>query len=133
MEAEDFATAGLRFASGAVGAVMATTCAYPGGAETLALECEKAALILTAGELTINWRDGRSETVGELTGTGGGSDPMAFPCDWHRDLIADFATALREGRAPRITGREALKVHRLIDAIEKSAKTGRRTQVQEER
>lgn len=124
MEAEDFATAGLVFENGAVGSVVATTAAYPGSAETLSFDCEHAALHLTAGALSVHWRDGRTETVGEVTGTGGGSDPMAFPCDWHRDLIADFAQSLRDGRAPRISGRDALAVHRLIDAIERSARTG---------
>ncbi|MEM7176108.1 MAG: Gfo/Idh/MocA family oxidoreductase [Pseudomonadota bacterium] len=124
MEAEDFATAGLRFENGAIGSVVATTSAFPGDAETLILDCEHAAVRLTAGELVIHWRDGHTESVGEVTGTGGGSDPMDFPCDWHRDLIADFAGALRENRPPRITGREALGVHRLIDAIERSAKSG---------
>jgi predicted dehydrogenase len=124
MEAEDFATAGLRFANGAIGSVVATTSAYPGDAESLMLDCEHTALRLTAGELVINWRDGRTETVGEVTGSGGGGDPMDFPCDWHRDLIADFARAIRHGQAPRITGRDALRVHRLIDAMERSAKSG---------
>lgn len=132
MEAEDFATAGLRFESGAIGSIIATTAAFPGDAETLEVDCDHAALRLRAGELNIHWRDGKVDTVGELTGTGGGSDPMAFPCDWHRDLIADFATSLREGRPPRITGREALRVHRLIDAIERSAKTGAVTRVEAE-
>ncbi|MEH6833093.1 MULTISPECIES: Gfo/Idh/MocA family protein [Falsihalocynthiibacter] len=130
MEGEDFANAGLVFANGAIGSVMATTASYPGGAETLELDTDKAGLRLAAGELVINWRDGRSETIGEITGTGGGSDPMDFPCDWHRDLIADFAMSLRDGRAPRITGRAALEVHRLIDAIERSARSGQLTAVQ---
>ena len=85
---------------------------------------------LTAGELVINWRDGRSETFGEVTGTGGGSDPMDFPCDWHRDLIVDFADRLRHGRPPLITGRAAIEVHKLIDAIERSAKSGHRVMLE---
>ncbi|MCY4335174.1 MAG: Gfo/Idh/MocA family oxidoreductase [Litoreibacter sp.] len=133
MEAEDFAVAGLRFESGAVGSLVATTSAFPGGPETLELDFAHAALRLCAGELTIHWRDGRVETLGEVTGTGGGSDPMDFPCDWHRDLIADFANALRTGRAPRITGREALKVHRLIDAIERAAQSGSVVDVEKNR
>jgi predicted dehydrogenase len=127
LEAEDFASAGMVFRSGALGSVMATTASYPGGAETLELDTELAALRLTAGELDIRWRDGRVEKIGEVSGTGGGSDPMDFPCDWHRDLIADFAQSWREGRPPRITGRAALVVHELIDAIEKSAKSGCQT------
>ncbi|NRB01865.1 MAG: Gfo/Idh/MocA family oxidoreductase, partial [Rhodobacteraceae bacterium] len=132
MEAEDFATAGLRFENGAVGSVVATTAAFPGDAETLILDCEHASMQLVAGQLTIHWRDGRIDTVGEVTGTGGGSDPMDFPCDWHRDLIANFAQSLRTGRPPRITGRDALSVHRLIDAFERSAQSGTTTHVERE-
>ncbi|MCI4665782.1 MAG: Gfo/Idh/MocA family oxidoreductase [Neomegalonema sp.] len=130
MEAEDFATAGLVFANGAHGAVTATTASFPGFAESLELDCEHGSFRLKAGELSIDWRDGRSETVGEVTGTGGGSDPMDFPCDWHRDLIADFADALRNNRPPRVTGRAALEVHRLIDAIERSNREGRCIQLE---
>ena len=42
---------------------------------------------------------------------------MAFPHDYHRALMTDFLDALDEGREPAITGEEALKVHRLIDAL----------------
>lgn len=125
MEAEDFATAGLQFASGALGSIMATTASYPGRAETLELDTEHAALRLTAGELVVHWRNGKIETTGEVTGTGGGSDPMDFPFDWHRDLIADFAEAWRSGRQPAVTGRIALNVHILIDSIEKAANMSR--------
>lgn len=130
MEGEDFANAGVVFANGAIGSITATTASYPGGAETLELDTENAAVRLAAGALEINWRDGRTESVGEITGTGGGSDPMDFPCDWHRDLIADFAKSLRDGNAPRVTGRAALEVHRLIDAIERSARSGQHATVQ---
>lgn len=121
MEAEDYAAAALRFASGAVGHVMATTAAFPGAAESLRLDCTEAAVTLKSGMLDIVWRDGRHEQVGEATGTGGGADPMAFPADWHRDLIADFARAVATGGRPRVTGRDALQVHRLIAAIERSS------------
>ena len=55
--------------------------------------------------------------TGAASGTGGGADPMAFPHDWHRDVIADFAAAVRAGRPPAVPGRAALAVHRLIDAL----------------
>lgn len=129
MEAEDFASAGLVFETGALGSIMATTSSFPGDVETLELDAENASVRLKAGELLIHWRNGEVETIGEVTGTGGGSDPMDFPCDWHRDLIAEFADAWQAGRPPRVTGRAALKVHALIDAIERSAKNKRQEEV----
>jgi predicted dehydrogenase len=67
--------------------------------------------------VTLYWQDGREERFGEEQGTGGGADPMAFPHDAHRALLADFLDALDQDRDPRVTGREALRVHRFIDAV----------------
>ncbi len=125
MESEDFVAGGMRFASGAPGSVMATTASFPGEAESITLDCEKASAHLQSGTLTLSWRDGRVESFGETGGTGGGADPMAFPHGWHRDLIAGFAAAVREGRDPVPSGREALDVHRLIDALMRSSREGR--------
>ncbi len=130
MESEDFVAGGLRFASGAVGSVVATTAGYPGRVESLSLDFENASARLNGGELSVTWRDGREEHKGDDdTATGGGADPMAFPHDWHMALIADFADAVQSGGAPRITGREALNVHRLIDALVASSKDGRAAEV----
>jgi len=117
LEAEDFATAGVRFASGAVGSIVATTATYPGGTESIVLDGTLATATLCGGRLD------------EPATTGGGADPMAFPCDWHKALIADFAMAIREQRAPLVTGREALKVHALIDAMTRSATAGAAVEV----
>ena len=129
MESEDFAAAGVRFASGAVGSIAATTAAYPGSKESIALHGTLASATLTGGDLDIVWRDGRRERHDEAGGTGSGADPMAFPCDWHRDLIADFAAAIKDRRPPAIPGREALRVHALIDAMTISSRTGKATPV----
>jgi UDP-N-acetyl-2-amino-2-deoxyglucuronate dehydrogenase len=117
MEAEDFAGAGLRFANGALGALMATTAEYPGFPERIELIGAKATAILAAGVVTVHYHDGREERVGEEQGTGGGADPMAFPHDAHRALLTDFLDALDHDRAPRVSGREALRVHHFIDAV----------------
>jgi UDP-N-acetyl-2-amino-2-deoxyglucuronate dehydrogenase len=129
MEAEDFATAGVRFASGAVGSIVATTASYPGSAESITLDGTLGTAVLKAGRLEVNWRDGRREETGEPAATGGGADPMAFPCDWHKALIKDFADAIRDNRPPAITGREALEVQALIQAITRSSQTGAMVQM----
>jgi predicted dehydrogenase len=121
MESEDFAAAGLRFANGALGALMATTAAYPGFPERIELIGTEGTAILAAGVVTVHYQDGRRERFGEEQATGGGADPMAFPHDAHRALLADFLDALDQDRSPRVTGREALRVHHLIDAVLRSS------------
>jgi predicted dehydrogenase len=122
MEAEDFATAGLRFANGAIGSLVTSSASFPGGAETITLHFDKASLHLGSGVLTVSWRNGNTETFGASATTGGGADPMAFTHEWHQGIIEDFADAITEDRDPVVTGRKALKAHLLIDAIEHSSK-----------
>ncbi len=125
MESEDFVSAGLAFANGAVGSLTASTASYPGDAESLTLHYDQASVALKAGKLSVAWRDGRREEFGADAATGGGADPMAFTHDWHTGIIRDFADALTENRAPLVTGREALNVHGLIDALIESSRTRR--------
>lgn len=125
MEAEDFAAGAIVFENGAVGSLFASTASYPGDAESIVLDCDHASVLLKSGMLTIHWRDGRKETRGEPAGTGGGADPMAFPYDWHKSLIGEFADAISENRPPRVSGKQALHVHRLITALEASSREGR--------
>lgn len=55
-------------------------------------------------------------------GGGGGADPMAFTNDAHRGVLADFLDAVEAGRDPLASGRAALEVHRLIEALLESAR-----------
>lgn len=123
MESEDFVTAGMQFANGASGSLFATTAAFPGAAEIIRLECAHGSVQLQSGELQIHWQNGQSETRGATAATGGGADPMAFPCDRHRDLIAAFADAIENGRPPTPSGENALSVQRLISALIRSSNT----------
>lgn len=129
MESEDFVTAGLKFANGAVGSLVASTASYPGGAETIILHFDKASLHMGSGVLTVSWRDGRKETFGASAATGGGADPMAFTHEWHQGIIEDFVSAVREDRDPVVTGRAALASHTLIDAITQSSNEARAVMV----
>lgn len=132
MEAEDFVVAGLEFANGAVGSLVATTAAYPGSPETIALHYEQATVTMRPGLLEIQHLDGGTEMIEEVSGTGGGADPMAFPHGWHRDAQRDFLEAVRDGHPPVVSGRTALGVHRLIDALVRSARDGMRVSVKQD-
>jgi predicted dehydrogenase len=54
---------------------------------------------------------------------------MAFPYDWHKSLISDFANSILAGHKPRVTGLQALEVHRLIAAIEDSSRSGQKIKI----
>lgn len=129
METEDLVAGSLRFGDGVLGSLEATTAAYPGHPERISLIGEAGCAEIVGTSLEVRWHDGRTETLEAEAGQGGtgggtGADPMAFPNDTHRALIADFLDALEQGRKPAVTGREALKVHRLIEALLQSAETG---------
>lgn len=130
METEDMVAAAMRFASGALGVIDATTAAYPGFPERIDVIGETATAALAGTALTVAHHDGRLTEVAPDDSAGGtGADPMAFPHDYHRALWADFLDAVEEKRAPAVSGREALKVHRLIDALLASGATGARVKI----
>ncbi|MEZ5935725.1 MAG: Gfo/Idh/MocA family oxidoreductase [Alphaproteobacteria bacterium] len=131
MESEDFVGAGLRFENGALGSLTATTACYPGRPESITITGTKGTATLAGGELAIDFVDGSRQSVGENTGSGGGADPMDFPHDWHQRLIASFLDALDQDLEPSPNGREALQVHRLIDALQLSARERRHVRLDE--
>jgi predicted dehydrogenase len=124
MESEDFVVAGLDFSSGAVGSLTATTADYPGFAEYLTLNFERASVRLEGDTLAIWAHEAPTERFGSETASGGGADPMAFTHQWHRAVIEDFVHAVRERRRPSIAGRDALAVQGLIEVLLQSAAAG---------
>ncbi|HEV7368081.1 Gfo/Idh/MocA family oxidoreductase [Arenibaculum sp.] len=125
METEDLAVAVLRFGNGALGTVGATTCAYPGYPDAIDLIGTAGTARLDGTSLSARFHDGGEVTMDDgAAGGGAGADPMAFPHHHHRAVLADFLEAVASGGAPRAGGREALDVHRLIEAILRSAATG---------
>jgi len=122
METEDLAVAAVRFQSGALGVVHATTTAYPGFPERIELIGTQGTALLEGTSLRMSFSDAQSFELKTDSGGGGtGADPMAFPHDWHRGVLADFLDSIEKNRAPRVSGAEALKVHRFIDRILRSA------------
>ena len=124
MECEDTAAALLQFAGGAVGVVLATTAAYPGFAERIELNGTLGTATLEAVELKAQFIDGSSVAAGAAQGTGGGGDPMAFDHAAHRAVLQDFIQAVQRGNAPAVTGRSALAVQLVIEAIMTSSNSG---------
>ena len=56
----------------------------------------------------------------------GAADPLSsLKTEGHRRQVADFTKAIQQGRPPRIDGREGRNAVALIEAIYKSAATGK--------
>jgi UDP-N-acetyl-2-amino-2-deoxyglucuronate dehydrogenase len=121
METEDLVAAAVKFRNGAIGTVHATTTAYPGFPERIELIGTKGTAVMEGPSLKVEFADGKKVEV-KAEGGGTGADPMAFPNDWHRALLQDFLNSIQENRQPRVSGEEALKVHRFIDRILESAR-----------
>ena len=125
IDTEDIVGAGIEVANGSVGSIDATTVAYPGFSERIELACEKATAVLNAETLDIYFKDGRHVHHEGAASKSGGADPMAFTNDAHKALIVDFLDAVDANREPAVSGRESLKVHRLIEALLRSAAEGK--------
>lgn len=118
METEDLVHAALRFGNGALGTLSATTAAYPGFPDVIEILGSLGTVRLEGDGGIINLTDGRSIELQDASADGGnGVDPMAFSHNNHRALHEDFVNAITTDRQPLASGVEALKAHRLIDAI----------------
>jgi predicted dehydrogenase len=117
METEDHAAALLTLGNGAPGILTATTAMYPGFSEVIELIGTRGTAALDGGALKVRFLTGEEIEVESDGRSGGGASIMDFPNAAHRALLEDFVSAIKEGRAPAVTGEDALATHRLINAV----------------
>ncbi len=134
LEVEDTATAMLEFESGAFGVIEGSTAAWPGHPARVEVHGTTGSTYTEDGAIKF-WQfakrraaDAKIEAAlnreSEL-GSGAG-DPLAgLKIEGHRRQIDDFTKALLKDRPPLIDGREGRNAVALIEAIYKSAKTGK--------
>jgi UDP-N-acetyl-2-amino-2-deoxyglucuronate dehydrogenase len=132
IEAEDTATATLRFPDGALGTIEASTALWPGWSRKLEI-CGEHGSVVLEDDFLARWefREARPEDEGiraakdtKALGSGA-SAPNAINFQGHLRQIQDLLDAIREKRAPKIDGHEARKAVALIRALYTSAETGR--------
>lgn len=133
IEAEDAALAVLRFASGAVGTVVASTAVYPGFAQRLEISGTGGTVVIEDGEiirreLSVDRAD--PGLRGGLNARGSApSDAAANPAGLHvashAAQIRDFLDALDEGRRPAVTGEDGRAALEVVCAVYESARDGR--------
>jgi UDP-N-acetyl-2-amino-2-deoxyglucuronate dehydrogenase len=137
IESEDTASATLKFASGALGCVEASTAVWPGWSRRIEICGEHGSAAMQDDDIA-RWefREPRPEddtilAARESAAMGSGaSAPMAIRFEGHLRQIQDFVAAIREHRAPMIDGREARKAVVLVRAIYDSAATGQAVRIQ---
>jgi UDP-N-acetyl-2-amino-2-deoxyglucuronate dehydrogenase len=117
IDTEDVAAAAVRFQSGAVGVLDATSVARPGYPERIEIAGTRGSAYLETFQLAIHRSEGEApEIVGTAQSGGGGADPMAFDHGPHRAVITEMLNAIEERREPSNNVRSALHVQRLIEA-----------------
>jgi len=133
IQVEDVATATLRFASGALGVIEATTAAFPGYLKRIELHGSEGSAVLEEEDIKA-W-DFAKKTRGDAavlkamsnlkSGGGGAADPAAIGHHGHTLQFRDFVKAIRTDGTPSVDGREGRKPVEIILAIYKSAQTGK--------
>lgn len=137
METEDVAVAVLRFASGALGTISATTGAYPGVTTRIEICGDQGSAIIendrlsylhlardekeAAGPYGQSSKTGQSRIEAETTT----SNPAALNIQSHVLQIADMLRAIRENGTPLVDGEAARHPVEIILGIYEAARTGK--------
>lgn len=126
IESEDCLNALLRYESGAMGVIQASTAVWPGYPERIEIHGTKGTAIITGDKLT-TWdvKDDRGEDA-PLTSAlaSGASDPMAITTASLERQILDFARACRTGEPPLVSAVEGYRALELTARIYESCRAG---------
>ena len=133
METEDVASATLRFANGAVGAIQGTTAAKTDAPIQLEIIGTEGRGVLEGGRITV-WEPGREVPDDEILTnedvelTEGWQPDEPFGAAHGRQWRA-IVKALRAGESPPVPGQEARVAVQIIRAIYDAAASGQRLQL----
>jgi len=140
IETEDTAVAIVRFASGALGVLHATTAAYPGLTARIQVHGDRGSAVIDGDLLTYFHAaavDGgprgdsaaadpnqAADLLPSLAPVAAaGSDPGAVS-EAHLYQYRDFVEAIEHGRPPAVTVDDAIRALAVVEAVYESARTG---------
>jgi len=123
IEVEDAALAILEYADNRLGLIQATVAAFPGYPERIEIVGSRGSAVYHRGEARLEWHLAEPREDGEERAevSSGASAPMNINAAGHIAAYQDFAAAVREKRAPLISGSEGRKSIALVQAIYDSA------------
>ena len=139
MEAEDTATVSIRFASGALGTIVATTCAEPGFDQELRVYGDRGHVRIVK-DTPVEWSlDPEAAASVPAPESAPDAARMAVtgvlaPATWGTDATghirqyADIVAAIREGRPPAVAGEDGRDAVAVITAAYEADRTGRAIQ-----
>jgi predicted dehydrogenase len=137
IEVEDTAVAVVRFRSGALGVIQATTSVHPGYPKTIAVHGDRGSAVIEQEDV-LRWDftpplpaddEVKKRFAAKVGASGGAADPKAISHEGHRRQLADFVAAIRDDRPPAVDGREGRKAVALICGVYESQRTGRAVQI----
>ena len=135
MEAEDTATVSLRFADGALGSIIATTCSAPEFPQELRIYGDHGHVRIV-GDQAVEWSlmpgtdVARPELAATADAAGAPGGPLA-PATWGTDASGhirqyiDIVAAIQAGRAPAVTGEDGRNAVEIVTAAYEASQTGR--------
>jgi UDP-N-acetyl-2-amino-2-deoxyglucuronate dehydrogenase len=133
IEVEDTAVAVLRFKSGALGVIQATTSVHPGYPKTIAVHGDKGSAVIEQEDV-LRWDfspptpaddEIKARFAAKVGASGGAADPKAISHEGHRRQLADFVRAIQTDGTPAVDGREGRKAVAVIRAVYEANRTGR--------
>jgi UDP-N-acetyl-2-amino-2-deoxyglucuronate dehydrogenase len=133
IEVEDVAVATVKFASGALGVIEASTAAFPGELKRIEISGSQGTAVLREEDI-ITWNFAKKtkadeallERMGSKTKTGGGAaDPAAIGHHGHMLQFKNVLDGITKGKQILIDGPEGRKSVEIILAIYQSAATGK--------
>src|SRR5690242_13751288 len=126
IESEDVVTAMMKYTSGAMGVIQASTAFWPGYTERIEIHGTKGTAVISGDKLT-TWdveNDSGDPAPIERDVASGASDPMAISLAPFERQFRDFGDAIISGRKPVSSGEEGYRGLELVAASYRSCRGG---------